>query len=390
MNINSLKSGVAILRFYGIKLLDICILSGGKLVGRVIFTFKLVSNWSQNINHPSYFPECKLKNKTTILIEQLLYIVRTGEINKNYFIFGFDRKSKNDFKNYVPWLTFTHARNIKNQQPIKPEYDPYNYVCLLRDKFIFGAFCKSIGVSTPNNIGMMNGGQLFILESNRFSPIEEIVTYELDAICKRNVSYGGGMSKDILKLTIKNKIACINDNKVLPEELKKYFGNDSWIIQERIKNQSPEYARFHPHSINTIRIVTIKDGAEISILCCFFRMGVNHRHTDNCSSGGITTGINLEDGTLEKWGLYKPEFGTKTDRHPDSLILFEGYKLPYWEEITQYVKRTHLLFYGLHSIGWDVAITTDGILLIEGNDNWDTSSVQLYSGAKTKFDRYFK
>lgn len=48
-----------------------------------------------------------------------------------------------------------------------------------------------------------------------------------------------------------------------------------------------------------------------------------------------------------------------------------------------------MLFYGLHSVGWDVALTENGIMIIEGNDNWDTLGAQLYSGAKPIFDKYF-
>lgn len=136
MNIISLKSGVAGLHFYGIKFLDNFIFYGGKLAGRIIFPIQLISNSEQNISHQSYFPECDLKSKFRIFTEQLFYIFRTGEINKNYFIFGFDRKSKTDFNNYVPWFTFTRARNKRNQFSTKPDYDPYNCICLLRDKFI--------------------------------------------------------------------------------------------------------------------------------------------------------------------------------------------------------------------------------------------------------------
>ena len=390
MSVNSLKSGVAKLNFHGTKLLDNCILYGGKIVGRIIFPFQLIINSGQNISHKSYYPECDLKNKYQIFFEQLFYIFWTGELNKNYFILGFDRKTKTDFKNYVPWLTFTHARNTKNERPVKPEYDSYNFVCLLRDKFVFEAFCKSIGINTPTNIGMLNAGELFLLKENKFIPVEEIINYELDAFCKRNVSFGGGMSNDILKLLIKNKKVFINNKESTIDELKTYFGNDIWIIQERIKNQIAEYAQFHPYSINTIRIVTIKDGSGIDILCSSFRMGVNQRHSDNWSSGGIVTGVNIENGTLEKWGLYNPAYGTKSERHPNSEILFEGYKLPYWEEMVKYVKNAHRLFYGLHSIGWDVSVTTDGIMLIEGNDNWDTTGAQAWKGAKRDFEKYFK
>jgi hypothetical protein len=390
MNIISLKSGVSGLNFYGNKFLDNLIFYGGKLVGRIIFPIQLITNSGKNISHQTYFPECDLKSKFRIFTEQLFYIFRTGEINKNYFIFGFDRKSKTDFKNYVPWLTFTHARNTKNQRPVKPEYDSYNHICLLRDKFVFEAFCKRLGINTPANIGMINSGELFLIKENKFIPIEEIINFEFDAFCKRNVSYGGGMPDNIIKLLIKNKGVFINNEEVSFEEFRALLGNDIWIVQERIKNQSAEYAQFHPQSINTIRVVTIRNGSEISILCAFFRMGVNGRHADNWSSGGIGLGVNIENGTLEKWGLYKPGLGTKSDRHPNSEILFEGYILPYWYEIVEYAKNAHRLFYGLHSIGWDVSVTTEGIMIIEGNDNWDTIDAQYCKGGRKEFDKYFK
>jgi hypothetical protein len=50
----------------------------------------------------------------------------------------------------------------------------------------------------------------------------------------------------------------------------------------------------------------------------------------------------------------------------------------------------HQLFYGLHSIGWDVCITEKGILLIEGNDNWDTIDAQFLGQGRKNYLKYFK
>jgi hypothetical protein len=390
MNVDFYKSKVAKFKFHSINCVDGVILNGGKLIGRFIFPVVLVFNFKKFVTAESYFPESKRKNKLQIFGEQFFYILRTGEINKHYFDSGLDRKSNKDAKNYIPWLTFTFRRNKLNQQLGKSVYDPYNYICMLRDKFIFEAFCKRVGINTPTNIGLFNSKNIFLLKEKKNFDIDMISDFEMDAFCKKNVPYGGGMHSNILKLKIQDGTISLNDKVVTIQEFKKFIGNGKWIIQERIKNQNSKFAVFHHQSINTIRIVTVKKGEDVHVIGSFLRIGVNGSYTDNSSSGGISCGIHLENGSLEKYGLFKPEFGTKCDRHPNTGIIFENYKIPKWGEIVEYVKRAHMLFYGLHSIGWDVAVTDDGIMIIEGNDNWDTFSVQLYSGAKPIFDKYFQ
>jgi hypothetical protein len=390
MNVNSYKEKVAKFKYYATNFTDGIILHGGKLIGRFILPFVLISNFKKFVSAESYFPECDRKSRFQIFLDQLFYIFRTGETPRNYFITGFDRKSFKESKNYIPWFTFTHRRNKLNQQYKKYVYDPYNYICLLRDKFIFEAYCKRMGINTPSNIGLLNAQKIFLLKEKAFYNLDKISNLEIDAFCKRNVPYGGGIPSNILILKIQNGEISVNNNVVTIPEFKTILGKADWIVQDRILNQDPEFASFHPHSINTVRIMTVKIENDVTIIGSFLRIGVNGSLTDNSSSGGISVGINLDNGTLSKYGLFNPSYGTKTDRHPNSGVVFEGYKIPKWEEMIAYTKRAHKLFYGLHSIGWDVALTDDGIIIIEGNDNWDTTGVQLYSGAKPIFEKYFK
>jgi hypothetical protein len=120
----------------------------------------------------------------------------------------------------------------------------------------------------------------------------------------------------------------------------------------------------------------------------FLRIGANGRSTDNISSGGVA--VIIENGKLNKWGFQKSGIGTKIDKHPNSNITFKNYEIPYWDEIQDTVKNAHRMFYGLHSIGWDVCITENGILLIEGNDNWDTIDAQFLGQGKKNYLKYFK
>ena len=389
MNIGQAKRTIALLGYHLTIFQDNLLFYGGKIIGRFVFPFVIILNYKQYINQDSYYPECELKSPLRILWEQFLYIFQKGEINKNYFIFGFDRKSKNDFKEYVPWLTFTHARNKNNQLPKEPVYDFNNDVCLVRDKFVFEACCRSIGINTPLNIGLINKGKFYSISEKSYKPLESLTELNISAFCKKNVSYGGGIGRNIFKLIIKDGVIYINNELSNLKSLIEIFGNDHWIIQHSIKNQAEAYSRFHPHSINTTRIVTVQHNGDIEVLCAFFRMGVNGRHADNWSSGGIIVGIDIDKGIFEKWGFFKPGNGTKSSYHPNSKLEFEGYELPDWKEMVQYVKKAHSLFYGIHPIGWDVVVTDDGITLIEGNDNWETLFTQFYKGARSEFEKYF-
>ncbi len=49
-------------------------------------------------------------------------------------------------------------------------------------------------------------------------------------------------------------------------------------------------------------------------------------------------------------------------------IKFEGFKLPYTEEIKALVKKAALVLPDFRYVGWDVCITPDGPLIVEGND----------------------
>jgi hypothetical protein len=52
-------------------------------------------------------------------------------------------------------------------------------------------------------------------------------------------------------------------------------------------------------------------------------------------------------------------------------VVFRGFAIPLWAEACALVERAALAFLPLRTIGWDVAVTPRGALLIEGNVTWD-------------------
>ncbi|WP_423148056.1 sugar-transfer associated ATP-grasp domain-containing protein [Rubrolithibacter danxiaensis] len=355
--------------------------------GRVLNLYKLLRNPNRYISRKSYFPEDPLKSKRRILFDNVIHILKYGELNKYYFLFGLDRKEKNDLNQYVSHKTLVHFRNKRNLFPQNQQLH-YNFICILRDKLIFGAFFKGLNIPTPENIATTDGKTFHLLLTKEILPFERITDFDIDAFCK---VLTGEQGKGTFHLEIRNKNIYSNGELISLNQLKHRLVGEEWLIQKCIDNQHEQLRKLYPHSINTIRLMTANSGNSIEILGAVLRMGLNGNRVDNGSAGGITVGIDISTGELTRWGYFKPGFGTKEEKHPDTGILFKGFKLPYFQEAINQAIYAHRLLKGIYSIGWDIAITTKGPVFVEGNDNWEVGLYQLVNGGvKDSFKRIFK
>ena len=62
------------------------------------------------------------------------------------------------------------------------------------------------------------------------------------------------------------------------------------------------------------------------------------------------------------------------ERHPDSGAVIEGFALPHWEAARALALRAHDAARAVPAFGWDVALTPDGPVLIEGNQ-WSNPDI---------------
>lgn len=221
-----------------------------------------------------------------------------------------------------------------------------------------------------------------MLEDRRDASIQELLSLNLDVFCKLMT---GECGVGVFNLQINNGSIFINGENKSKDEFIKLIGDSTYLIQERVE-QHCILSSIHKHSINTIRMTTIynKTNNEVIHFSSTLRIGCNESNVDNWAKGGLIVNIK-DDGTLDKYGFYKPGYGTKTNYHPDSLIEFDNYKIPNYKECINKAKELHSFFYGIHSIGWDIAIDKQGDpIFIEGNDNWEITLPQATIGGKKK------
>jgi len=120
-------------------------------------------------------------------------------------------------------------------------------------------------------------------------------------------------------------------------------------------------------ALPTVRIVTILDEAgRPEVVSATFRCAADPAAcVDNMKAGGLIAPVDLRDGRL---GLACQGYGgVDHATHPVTGAAIQGRVLPDWPAACALAQSAHLAFADYALVGWDVALTPAGPMLIEGN-----------------------
>jgi hypothetical protein len=160
-----------------------------------------------------------------------------------------------------------------------------------------------------------------------------------------------------------------------------FLGLRDYVFQPQILNH-PRLNEIHGSCLNTMRIDTLVVGQECFINAVVIRFGRGSSIADNYGLGGIGVGVDIESGTLLSYGVTKARFTReKFHSHPDSGITFLGFEVPFFQEALSLAVKSSIAMYPLMSFAWDIAITPDGPLVVEGNETGDFFFLQEACGA---------
>lgn len=151
---------------------------------------------------------------------------------------------------------------------------------------------------------------------------------------------------------------------------------NSDLIEEFVV-QHDALMKIAPRGLNTVRIITqyISD-TEVQIIGAALRLSL-YNSVDNMGAGNIVTSLDLETGATTDAGIYADVTKEDVKTHPLTGVDIIGFKVPFWEECKNMVKQAATLTPENKSIGWDVGVTNEGPILIEGNHDWGHESLQV-------------
>lgn len=345
---------------------------------------------SKLVNDPklsrTYYPEEERKSKRSIWIDNLVWTLKNSEVNKYYYVYGMDRKQFPREREVLPYNKFNKIRNARNMK--SGQASVYDYVCILRDKFVFSQYLKSLGIPSPLNIALFRSNEITWLDDRRRTKLEYLIEntdLNIDGFCKE---LSGILGKGAFPLRIANGKLFVKGEEISLHNLSNRL-TGQYLFQEKIEQHS-QMRELHPDSVNTIRVITFFIDGKVEVFCASLRIGAHGSNVDNWAAGGIVVGIDMETGKLIGDGLFKPGYGGRVKEHPNSGILLDGFQIPFFHECVKVVSELHGYLYGIHSIGWDVAITPNGPIVIEGNDDWEGGiPMSLEPNFRSRFLKYY-
>lgn len=291
---------------------------------------KVYGQMSRNIS--AVQEECG-KSKVSIAADILHCMVRYSASPNNYLKFAFYNLPSDKRDTYV---TYGISRKMIHKFNAPQDIDVFENKLKFANTFADMYCRKFLDVSVM-----------------RQSDFEAFCRGQKKFVCK---PIDGAQGEDVHVYHIEGDVPALY--KEIKEKYACGFMLEEWI------EQHPVLSEIYPKAVNCLRIITVYDGKDTDFLTGGVTFGLEDEIA-NGSKPSVVAPVDFETGIL-----YKPaaNFGTPLyERHPMTGAQILGVQLPFWEATLDLLKRASARVPTVGYIGWDIALTPNGPVLIEGN-----------------------
>lgn len=276
---------------------------------------------------------------------------------EEYYLFGYESQSKEARKQFVPeYDKNIFCDRVNDCEAAKVFYDKWKTYDL------FSRYFKRDAIMLRNVSDIRTEGFRVFAEKNH-----DFIYKPLFAACGRGI--------EVFRTTGVDDAG----NKLKTNLLKGGGIIEGLIIQD------DRMAIFHHQSVNTVRVITLRLKDRIEIIHPFMRVGRGGAVVDNAGAGGILGNVEVATGRVY---AACDEAGHRYEVHPDTGVPIVGFVIPRWDEALAMVKELSNVLPQVRYVGWDLALTRDGWVLVEGNDKCQfVFQFPLREGFKKELDK---
>jgi hypothetical protein len=165
------------------------------------------------------------------------------------------------------------------------------------------------------------------------------------------------------------------------------FADHGYLAQPALAPHPDVVALTGLKSVSALRVVTAYRRGRVHTVHAWLKIPAPGRLTDNFHGGvwgTLAAGVSLIDGRLsELVGLFRPGNELVIERraaHPSSGRTIAGKELPLWREAIGLAHRAHALHPRTATLAWDVVLSSDGCMIVDGNTRWGVGAGQACLG----------
>lgn len=308
----------------------------------------------------SYASGVSGRSKLSVVADSVYSVFRFNTSFKDYFCFRFFQLSKPERSEWAG-TGFMYEYQLK--------MNPYDRRTVLINKIDFNRrfypYLKREYAS-------------FEILKNNFEKAEKLLNNSSGRLVLKNSTGQAG-----------RQIKVLDCRDISLENLLQNMSEGKYDLAEEYVVQHPEMMKLSPSGLNTVRVITQENRGMIEIVATRLRVSVDSP-VDNMAAGNAAAPIDINTGMVTGPAVFSDI--TKNDLyvHPVTGTQIPGFIIPFWAEIITLTRNAAMMIPENRSIGWDVAVSSTGPLLIEGNHNWCKLLWQLpvKKGLKKELEKY--
>jgi hypothetical protein len=297
------------------------------------------------------------KHPLHLIIDIIFHKLYINTDPRDYFLYKFylndkSMKEKSRFTSLRGSRYFPHGNNS------------LKYNIIFTNKLIQKAIFHFFKLPTPELLTTI-GDNYEIREQSQLNNF--LTAIERDIVIKQiSGTHGDGF----LSLSRKGEQFFVGDklftNQMIWDHMREGFSK-GYLVEEKVTNSNQIYS-IYPDSLNTFRVVMIKtNDNKWNQACCYLRLGQQGKHVDNLCAGGVFALVGSEGKTI---AAYDARTSQALNTHPDTGNRLIDIEFDSYKDVVELARNASEKFHFMGSIGWDIAATDKGPLIIEANAWW--------------------
>ena len=296
---------------------------------------------------------------------------RHGFLSRSYRWFGLDAREAGDY--LTDWARYMRTSDLN---------EPYARV--LDDKLVFHEVFRRYPGLLPEAYALLRRGTVVPISSTvRIASIDDVLgllTRNGRLVLKPTTGGGGANVMVLDGRRAQDGIALGGVGRTLVEARAFLQSRREQLVTEYV--ECAGYARaIFSGSSNTVRMLTVweEETGEAFLPYAIHKFGTSRSGgVDNFARGGVAAWIDVESGRMGPAISMGPDGRpVYSSVHPETGAPVEGVIVPRWREAAERMLQLARQHPYLPYVGWDLAITDDGLRVFEGNSFTGNEIFQL-------------